>query len=1736
MRKRILSFFLILVFMFSSLFYRVPISYADAPNTSYNGCTWPELYSGDVTDVDGIYNEDFKTLKPYLPPGTKAVSVNRQRFNYILWHDKHLVVYGNYSKVGNQAWKDGTQTLGADDKPIKDYQHGYYNNSDTGHPGEYRYHGFDYNGNPFTNENFINDSKNTSDLSDRVWIYKPWANNVMQETVIQSKYNAAAESGNIETQKWIESAVGTPSPIANGLDTNGKYISGTALSQSYNFLNVLSPPSSTHPGEVRMWHKIESRAKPYYQTLSTDPVQKQQPDVTVVTSKVSGPDIVIVDPSSEHDSDTIDLVIKVAATLDDGSYYMDDVQKVTHYTRYDIKNWNIKLAYAGTTKTYTAVNVKDNTAWFEFPVQLTYEEFKSRGNAITFIGEAFATYYDGKNSKTGSNSYHYGPGVDEDVPPPILLDVHPDVPDRWFDIVKFPAGDNTDLTDVETREVYINDSPIDVNTFFSGNYVFGESKVGLNKVTIKWITKDKQEFISEKYTYIYSTIPRAQYNFSGSFKENRKLTIADNSDPANAEFVLSHYPITSYSWSITRVDGSPTTLKRNIVSNKVNDILGKEPGLYNATLTVTNALGRTSKPYSITFKIYPDYPAAVICNLNNSVMARNESVTTYKYDAVSTDGDIIESNIVELWYDSDYNGSYDTLLNTWTNPAQFPKYTPTKLGSYKFVNKVTEAFGEPTLSEYITPIDKRTVTLEREFFVDNYMPMTGLYVDIPIVRPQVDVLFMMDEQLKQASLDYVINNRMNINNQLRNQNIVAKVDNWDLKTYIYSQPATTTKNTGASYPQSTITYTSNGYSGILNLTNTVDNSYWQDDGGNVPTPQSQTFSGSWTNNESGSGWTNPWEVTSSSSNPAPSSLYINSDGYSGSIPRTSTTTNYYTGYVYGTSVNGRTPWTYNNSYTAYYSGTLSKTVQIWHENWVLHHNYTGYYSGTIYKSVKQTYPAPFVNSHTKYIVYITDGGITNLSDVNYIQSNNDVKTIIIGGSAAASQATNNDFILNAGASIDTYINQAIDYIASDNPLPPESYITTQNTVFNISNDDFDQDNDPIVNAGYQYVQNKDYFDNPTGQELGTQTAYSSFTGWTTTKKDRFANVGLYTIYRKLEDRPITDSNFSNFNKTSNIPMLNILVHRIPIAQPVMTWKYNAISSLYELTFIDNSYDLDHQFSRADKGIIETSMRYRKDAGEWNYKIPTDLTWGNYTVEYQVKDLELAWSTPFVMNVNLLQVPPATIIIESTEIPKNVKMRGDATISAGEILQITSPDKTSGPLIHSNIPITSAQVLVNGTSIGVLTLTLLSDDKEYLYKTNILEYTVPVAQADGNMTVTIRANSNIGNQSKDKVDTVAVYSPIWEDYSNSRLSLIPDALAGVPSGMELSPTTAFEKPVDFSLKTSIYTSRVYVSFNGMNFYLWKNGTVTTANTPGTATTLTVNDSSYKYKVSSIAITTGSDNRVWNFKLAVVNNYPLKYGVAATFSATGYDEYGSATTTSNKHGYNPRTKVIIPNNYLLSSFRIVKVRELDLASFYYNSATGNYDDKPIGVNQLAVDAANFAGLTDGLTKGYKFEFEIDSKNFNAATDTIIIEPHFYTGDAFTRDTQERDLYWEDSNHAVYKVGEGGHAAWKTVTLTSGDKAIKNAEEAVWRGEYLIPGTTWAVPKGTTKENAKSKNLKRDIIVNFSIKGYKNGVLQFDYNLDQWPKERTNVKYPYQIGDVIRYSWNKSCLDDIESKDNR
>jgi len=266
---------------------------------------------------------------------------------------------------------------------------------------------------------------------------------------------------------------------------------------------------------------------------------------------------------------------------------------------------------------------------------------------------------------------------------------------------------------------------------------------------------------------------------------------------------------------------------------------------------------------------------------------------------------------------------------------------------------------------------------------------------------------------------------------------------------------------------------------------------------------------------------------------------------------------------------------------------------------------------------------------------------------------------------------------------------------------------------------------------------------------------------------------------------------------------------------------------------------------------------------------------------------------------------------------------------------------------------------------------------------------------------------------------------------------------------------------------------------------------------------------------------------------------------TFLVDGPDVYGTL--------YLSQEKVVE-----LRNFRLSMIKDYQLEGYYRNplwtmdgggSAGGKgipkYLEKDLDVNGLCADRTSFAGKAGvpnsfhSLTKGYSFRFKLDSYELNEKTDLIRITPTFHTVDSQGRRSQsEAALFWRDSRGGFHRVGEGAHSKWRIIEL--GDTARKSmvGSQAVWTGEYLIPATSFAAAGTPDEAGAKLQYLtetylKEDIIVCFQIQAIRNGAVLDEYNTNYWVKERTNVRMPYQIGDVIRYGFQSNSLFDIRTR---
>lgn len=1233
-RLRIIIMMIVLALLLSNLVF------ANANNTKHyeSSCRW-ETYND---------NPDLFSELSGLPYGTTPTAKNRP-FNYRTWFGKGIVVYG----TPEQANVENGIRINYKEDTRNPSGIGFYKKSGRKR-GEYRYDGYTIDGNLYANTNFPYDGNCALSLEERPWIYQYWNSKYVTDqfkgepTMKASQYTSAAIEGHTfidkKTREWINNGM-TAFKIKNGVMDTG--VNDKAPGQKpdgtwdfHNFINVQSAPSAKFNGEGRMFRLTPSRGL-WYMAFTINKYQKEHTPVEVAVRVLNEEELEFIDYGKDNpagfETQTLDLKVEVTTRLKDEEHMKDPVARAVYYTREDRSRWIISLD--GREAGAEDVQIFDNMAKAVFTITMTKAQIKSlNGSTKGFLAVARCIYFDDQfdeGSNRGSASFSITKSEPEKKIP-FLMEPKCIIPQTGFDIIRFEASDNTDMEGISSRKVYINGTEVDDESFFSGNYIFGIGEEGLKKIDVYYTDEEGKEAFHTAWAYIYSTKPNAQFSISGTFKQNRKLTVEDNSGIGNVKIVTDAYPITSCSWKVKAVSGDPSSIRMQDINNKTKNLLFKKPGSYEVELTVTNSIGRVSDPYIFTFEIFPDYQPALEIDLDNSVVSRIETVSAWNYNAASTDNDKISRNTIELWYDSNNDGKYDKLIKTYDGSKGFPVFKPEGLGRYKFINTIEESFGEETINEFITAEDKVSRTVEREILVDNLQPMAGLYAEIPINRPQVDTFIMLDPNLENDKVKYIRDNRLEFNNYLRSVNIQSDVEVWDMHTYTYTQLASTAVHTGASYPSGTAEYASNGYFGVLNMTSVSNNSYQTDEGGYESKLESKTVKGTQ------SGWaenvyeytSTGWEQIASSKSDQPT-LQYDEGGFTGTLSKVGYTQDSDTGYPSGKARIGAT-YTRRRTYTGYYSGTVSRTVSAWVPRMMWHDDYTGYYSGTIKKDVRQPYADPFRPTSSKYVIYITDGNINGLPDLKAVLSKSDAKLILIGPDSAKNQIAAQYFITN-DKPVDKLVQSALDNM-SNGGTAEEYYVLAGTDSIKLNVSDFDEENDKLTEKKLLYVQDTDYFDNGSGREAFAVEGYSDESGWVDTLINKINKPGKYTIYRRVKDAPSADPAFSSFSRYSGTPFINIYAHRKPLALATLDWDFDPADNVYRTTWVDNSYDPDHQYNREDKGIVERKIMYRQAGGEFCYNIPDKLAPGNYELHYFVKDPEGAWSDPLILNFSLDSAP------------------------------------------------------------------------------------------------------------------------------------------------------------------------------------------------------------------------------------------------------------------------------------------------------------------------------------------------------------------------------------------------------------------------------------------------------------------------------------------------------------------
>ena len=252
----------------------------------------------------------------------------------------------------------------------------------------------------------------------------------------------------------------------------------------------------------------------------------------------------------------------------------------------------------------------------------------------------------------------------------------------------------------------------------------------------------------------------------------------------------------------------------------------------------------------------------------------------------------------------------------------------------------------------------------------------------------------------------------------------------------------------------------------------------------------------------------------------------------------------------------------------------------------------------------------------------------------------------------------------------------------------------------------DFEHDPKYSDKWQYTHDPTYFDNSNGLDGNSGK-------WITEPVYTFSKVGKYTVVSQFRDNPKNDNRFDNYRLWSNVSApATIIVHRRPVAL-FNTQIAGRAGSMVNLTYLDQSYDPDHNLSRTDKGIAARVWQYKKASSDtWIEGKPASLAYnsGVYQIRLRVKDIEGAWSSPYIDTIDTVNVPPSI-----SAAPTEYNGTGPVSIT------ITASDNGENDFAYMRYAITvntdspaASQWVKEVDGIKERTITLNTDGTYYLH--------------------------------------------------------------------------------------------------------------------------------------------------------------------------------------------------------------------------------------------------------------------------------------------------------------------------------------------------------------------------------------------------------------------------------------
>lgn len=1172
-------------------------------------------YDGGKVKIAPADWENYKASHGLGPEVT--LTSNGKSFNKELFEELGLVVYGDHSLISGNDFKAKSG--------------GYYNKN--GVVGEYRYHGYDLNGNKHGNDNFPRDSDTGTPPEKKYWVFRPWMNTSFGYNLFKKHIGNNVSNYN----KWaIEGDQAVAKLINEGLpfDINETYEAPNGDKNPINYISVQTMPTTFSSGQGTMIHKSVYDGRAWYQSFVLNRATSKK--MIPVVAKI--PQINVVGTSLEGN---VVVRVRVTGFLDDTDVWGDEQKMAGSYHRKELKAWSITLNNSITGELMTKAGTKSSAveAYADFEITMPQDVYESqllsdKSFNINFVGTAKAIFGDNKSAQDDEHASKKVKGTEQIIippidnyrpprPEPIEFDVNAPIQilDRWAFNLNLNVINATKAIDryVELDGKQLSEA--EEISFLSGNYRFpilGESKVYDYKIV--YVHQNSDLYFYQGFVVVHDSIPYVSVRVVDPGKVNRKVSATFDTSVTNI-FVRENSTVQIKSVTAVSQEGNQIYYGAN--TRALIEFMQKQTGTVDLTVVVGNEYGDRTVKHSIYAG--EDHAPDITAMIWNNYLSRSDQLDLTA-EGASLDDDTVASLTYEIFYDANKDGIAEQSIKSGNFDAAF-NYAPTQLGSYKIVFTAVESFGQPTIPQHITAADYKKTVVEREFFVENLIPMTKLYSDVEYKFPELNVALIIDQGVPRPENDYIKTQQVQLENQFRLNSMVADLDVWDTFTYVFTQTAYSRVATGGSYPPAQTSYSNGGFVGTLNRYNVDNYSYSQDNG----SWQTRTLSKTVTMTKDNWGISGTDSTRYSDGSRTDYTYYwatysYNSDGWSGS---TSGSGSSWTSYDKNGKVIGS-----GSTNQPTMSGTAYKSETYWQSNIVYYDDYYGDYSGPVSKNVKQTYNPTYATNSTKYIVYMTSGAVNNIADLNYVKNiARDAKLIVIGPANIKGTLGEKHFITYS-TNTQSLLNQVVDICRVENPIANEFAILVNQTI-NFSHTDLDEEGDPIVEQGFQFVHDPSYFDNAQGLESGAYATYAA-NQYSTATKSSFSKPGKYEVYRRIKDAPV---GYESKGEYSNLAKFDLVVHRPPIASATLDWDFDGSTGVYKTTWVDKSYDPDFQYRDAQRGVVDRKIKYKlSSASTWIYEIPNNLSPGTYNLEYVVMDKHGVWSAPFTMNFTLSAVP------------------------------------------------------------------------------------------------------------------------------------------------------------------------------------------------------------------------------------------------------------------------------------------------------------------------------------------------------------------------------------------------------------------------------------------------------------------------------------------------------------------